>query len=322
MEIVTYDQVDQEQVLRLNLLSLGYPLTPEMAANARRLDPRVTPEFALYAVEHQRVIAQVGLFRMSAVTREGPEEVGAVWAVCTHPEHGRRGVARILLQEAHRLFRDLGLRFVSLATSRYRVAHRLYLESGYIDLCQLAQAFWAPEGGAEARPMEARPGLIAALEPPPPEDRLAAVFERAAVGRLGFIRRPPGFAAILRAWGESVTGVLITEEAGRGTEAVGYALVSSFDPVVTVDELEVIPGVDAGQAARALARAFPGRHFRLRNITRRAYRTALAEAGLDVVHPDWGTLMLAALDGTSADARRALFGVDDDRFTAGRFDLT
>ena len=39
MKIVEYDQVDPLGVLHLNLLSLGYALTPEKVALIRRLDP-------------------------------------------------------------------------------------------------------------------------------------------------------------------------------------------------------------------------------------------------------------------------------------------
>ena len=41
MKLLTYDQVDPLGVLHLNLLCLGYPLTPELAARLRRHDPRV-----------------------------------------------------------------------------------------------------------------------------------------------------------------------------------------------------------------------------------------------------------------------------------------
>ena len=43
MKIIEYDQVDPLGVLHLNLLSLGYALTPEKVALIRRLDPTVRP---------------------------------------------------------------------------------------------------------------------------------------------------------------------------------------------------------------------------------------------------------------------------------------
>jgi hypothetical protein len=40
MQIVEYDDADPLEVLHLNLLSLGFALTPERAALIRRLDKR------------------------------------------------------------------------------------------------------------------------------------------------------------------------------------------------------------------------------------------------------------------------------------------
>jgi hypothetical protein len=47
MQIVEYDVADPLEVLHLNLLSLGFALTPERAALIRRLDKRPFPFFAL-----------------------------------------------------------------------------------------------------------------------------------------------------------------------------------------------------------------------------------------------------------------------------------
>ncbi len=328
MDIRTYDQVDPEQVLRLNLMALNYPLTPEVAAEGRRLDPRVTPEFALYAVEGGLVVGQVGMFEAPVMTREGPARAGALWAVATHPEHGRGGVARALIVEAHRRMRERGARFVTLGTSRYRVAHSLYLSLGYSDLRLLATAFSPIGGPARPGPASARPGLTASPLPSAEEHLLGVVHDQAAAGWLGFTSRPPHFANILRAWGESISAFIITDEDEEGaadraaSRAVGYALTSSTEPVVTVAEFEVVPSTDPGRAEVAIARAFPDKRLRIRAVMRDAYRQSMPAAGFEVVHPDWGTLMAASLDGTPPDEVRRLLGVDENLFNCGFFDIT
>jgi hypothetical protein len=61
LKIVEYDDVDLLEVLHLNLLCLGFALTPERVALIHRLDPRPFPFMALYAVEDKTVVGQVGV---------------------------------------------------------------------------------------------------------------------------------------------------------------------------------------------------------------------------------------------------------------------
>ena len=133
MKILEYDEVNALDVFQLNLLALGFALSPEHATHIRRTDPRPFPFLALYAVEDERVIGQVGVFRLPMVTTEGREDVGGVWAVSTHPEYAGRGIASRLLDEAHSCMREAGLRFSTLGTDRFRVAYKLYQQLGYVD---------------------------------------------------------------------------------------------------------------------------------------------------------------------------------------------
>src|SRR5512139_3255532 len=134
MKILEYDDVDPLQVLHLTLLALDFSFTPERALQIRRTDPRPFPCFTVNAVEDDMVLGQVGVFRLPMVSTEGREDVGGVWAVSTHPNHARRGVASLLLDEAHARMREAGLRFSTLGTNRYRTAHKLYQQHGYEDM--------------------------------------------------------------------------------------------------------------------------------------------------------------------------------------------
>jgi len=157
MKILEYDDVDPLSVLQLNMLALEFPLTPEHVAHIRRTDPRPFPFFAIYAVEDENVLGQVGVFRLPMVSTEGRENVGAVWAVSTHPHHAGRGVASLLLDEAHARMRDAGLRFSTLGTNRYRVAYKLYQQHGYEDMGILGTALTNWETAHQPTRLRARP---------------------------------------------------------------------------------------------------------------------------------------------------------------------
>ena len=126
MKIVEYNNVDPLKVFFLNKLALDFALTPELAAHIRQTDPRPFPCLAVYAVEDDAVVGQVGIFRLPMISSEGREDVGGIWAVSTHPHYARRGIASLLLDEAHTRMRQAGLRFSTLGTDRSRVAHKLY----------------------------------------------------------------------------------------------------------------------------------------------------------------------------------------------------
>src|SRR5512144_2447155 len=130
MKICDYDEVDPLQVLHLSMLALEFPLTPERAAHIRRTDRRPLHCFTVNAIEDDRVLGQVGVFRLPMISTEGREDVGGVWAVSTHPQHAGRGIASLLLEEAHTRMRSAGLRFSTLGTDRFRVAHQLYRQQG------------------------------------------------------------------------------------------------------------------------------------------------------------------------------------------------
>jgi GNAT superfamily N-acetyltransferase len=131
MKIVEYNDVDPLKAMYVAKLALDFALTPEMAAHIRRSDPRPFPCLAIYAVEDEVVMGQVGIYRLPMITTQGREDVGGIWAVSTHPQYAGRGVASLLLEEAHTRMRHAGLRFSTLGTDQYRLAHRLYRQHGY-----------------------------------------------------------------------------------------------------------------------------------------------------------------------------------------------
>ncbi|MCB9515687.1 MAG: GNAT family N-acetyltransferase [Candidatus Latescibacteria bacterium] len=314
MKLLTYDQVDPLGVLHLNLLCLGYPLTPELAARLRRDDPRVMEGLGVYLEADGIVVGQVLLYRLPVVATDGPGEVGGICAVCTHPAFQRRGIAARLMDAAHARMRDAGLTVSTLGTTRYRVAHRLYLRAGYEDavdsLSTLVRREQLPPNGF-LRALRATEASLGDCD---------AVFDRAARGRLGFARRHPGFFALSAAAGEIDVGALWLLH--RGAEPVGYATTSGGGGLLRVRMLLLEERADAPAAIAALSAAGAAERIELR-VDEPAVAEALIGAGFPPPRRDWNTFMLRPLrEGLPIEAARRWLGIDSGRFLISPIDQT
>ena len=246
MKIVEYDDVDPLGVLQLNLLSLGYTLTPEKVSLIRHLDTRPFRFFALYAIEDGIVAGQVGIYRLPMITVNGPEDVGGICAMCIHPAFSRKGIATRLLEEAHARMRSAGLRFSSLGTTRHRGAYALYKKRGYEDVFSFTSTF-AP------REIVYRYGHLRAERASSGRLHLAdSLFQKVAAGNLGFAQRQKSFIPMMVATGEigeDEVWLLWDDD-----ELIGYALAGVTESVLSVSSSLLAEGVDAGAAMSALAR--------------------------------------------------------------------
>jgi len=314
MRIAEYDDVDPHQVLRLNLLSLGWALTPERVALIRRIDPRPFPFFAVYAVEGGVVAGQVGAYRLPMVSTEGPEVVGGVCAVCTHPAFSGRGIATMLLGEAHHRMRAAGLRFSTLGTARHRAAHSLYRREGYEEVAASASTFARCESLRRDTPLRAeRAGA----------ERLALtdnIFRRAAAGRLGFARRSESFIALVAAIGDvNPDDVWLL---GDGKDWIGYAIARVSDGILTISDLVLIDEADAANAGAAMIRETDS-VYAMARVEDSFTAASLQRAGFPPPHPDWGTFMIKPLTtGANVDDARRLFGIGTERFIKSWMDVT
>jgi GNAT superfamily N-acetyltransferase len=314
MKIFEYRDVDPVHVLQLNLLGLGFALTPERVALIRRLDPRPFPFFALYAVQDGTVAGQVGVFRLPTGSKQGPEDVGGVWAVCTHPAFKRQGTATRLLDEAHARMRAAGLRLSTLGTSRHRVAHALYLRHGYEDVVTYASAVAQRSTALRDAPLRAERAGVERLH------LVDSLFRQAAVGKLGFARRHEPFVPMMVETGEvaaSEVWLLWEHE-----EPVGYALAKASDAVLTVRDILPGAGQDVAAAVAALARESDAPYIHVR-VSRPSHIISLQRAGYRLAVPIWSTFMLKPLtdDLTTEDACQ-LFGIGTEQFLMSVMDIT
>jgi predicted acetyltransferase len=93
-------------------------------------------------MENGHVAGFVGLMELTARSVDRvAESVGGIWGVATLPSNARRGVSTLLLNEAHRHFRDRHYRFSFLTTRRTFIAYHLYLKLGYEDVTEFPSAF-------------------------------------------------------------------------------------------------------------------------------------------------------------------------------------
>jgi len=314
MKILEYGQVDPLEVLQLNMLCLGFQLTPERAEVIHRHDPRAFPFFCLYALVDEAVAGQVGVFRLPVVSTEGADEVGGVWAVCAHPAYAGQGIATRLLEEAHARMRAAGLRFSTLGTDRYRVAHKLYERLGYQDVFSSPSLIARRESLPETNVLRATP---AGNENLSLADQL---FEQIANGSLGFARRHRPFFPFLERRnylrGEDLWIVW------RGNEAVGYALAFLNTPVLRIANLLLFDGIDPLAAVAAVTHRTDAAYIQV-TTDRLAHRDAFAQAGLLLATRTWGTFMVKPLvEELTVDDFRRLYGLGTDRFLISSMDIT
>jgi GNAT superfamily N-acetyltransferase len=314
IRIAEYNDVDPLQVLHLNLLCLDFALTPELAALIRRMDPRPFPCLAVYAVAGGAVAGQVGVFRLPVVSPAGAGEVGGVWAVSTHPAWRGQGIASQLLDEAHGRMAAAGLRFSTLGTDSFRVAHELYLKHGYHDLFSPGLVL----GRSDALP--AQPGWRAERAG---AGRLALadrLFEQVARAHLGFARRHTPFFPFLHQ-----RGYLDAQDLWllwQREEIAGYAAVRANRSLLRVSNLFLAEGLDPLAAVAALALAAGTRYVQAR-LDRCEHLDAFAQTGFQVSSQSWATFMVKPLAaGATVEEFRALYGLDDEQFLISFLDVT
>jgi GNAT superfamily N-acetyltransferase len=313
MVIKEYDDVNPLSVLALNLSSLNFALTPERAANLRRLDQRPFPFFALYALENDIVAGQVGVFRLPVVTTEGPADVGGIWAVSVQPAFSRRGIATQLMKGAHSRMRAAGLHFSTLGTSRSLAAHRLYRQLGYKDVHIAGVTI------AEAAHLTLETDLRAKQADKETIEFADRVYAQVAAGRLGFARRQPQFISMLTSISFFEGDIWLIR---NGETVIGYALAQLSDQLLSISDLVLIPEINPAEVVASIVREVDVEYVRVR-IEYPLIGDSLTEMGFQTPLAEYGTFMVKALTpGMAASDAIHLLGIGSERFMMSSMDTT
>jgi GNAT superfamily N-acetyltransferase len=303
MQILEYDDIDPLDALHLSMLGLDYALTPEQAAHLRRSDPRLFPCLTIYGVEGKMAVGQVGISRLPMVSVAGREDVGGIWAVCTHPECTGHGVASHLLEEAHSRMRDAGLRFSTLSTNRCLTTYKLYQQLGYVDMGVWATALAPWETAHRPTRLRARPPGAEGYQ------FIEQLFAKIAGDYLGFTWRHTPFGRLHDKVNLDEIWII-----WRNERPVGFAVVRKNTALLNIHDLMLQNGLDIIEAVAALAAEVKSEFVQIM-ISRPTDIVDLRRAGWRVTHPSWNSFMVKPLmGGVSVDIARQLFGIGTDRF--------
>ncbi len=319
VKIVPYDEVDPFDVLDLNVLCFDFALTPELVAKIRRLDDRPFPFFALYAVDQDRLLGQVGVFRVPLMTAKGPLEAGAIWAMCVHPAYLRQGIGSALLEEAHRRVRSAGLSFSTLGTSRHWVSHPFYQRQGYLDLAHFASALAHQSALPEDAGSQLTVRQATHVDLAPAND----LFDRVAAGKTGFSRRQESFMEMMIEVGDILSMDQLRLLYLGPDELVGYAAVRKSPTLLAINNFLLRDDIQVVDAAAALLKAAGAAYVRIVSNSHSPYLNQLRQAGFRMTAATLDVTMIKPLQqALTQEQLHQLFDVASGRFMMSGFDVT
>jgi GNAT superfamily N-acetyltransferase len=221
VKIVFFDEVDDLcKVSLLFQLSLSWPVTPKALEEIRANDDRYTPEFGTFAVTEEGIVAAGHLImRIPTATLDGKLDVGAVNAVATRPDFGRRGIMTSIMTRTHDYFRSRHLDYSVLTTSKRLGAALMYERLGYVEVDHSEMAVKYPNQQRTSAPSVVEVNPVSEADFAHIED----VYQKVVAGSYGFIYRPRNF---LKARNIISTGTKPEEKlriARRGSLITGYA---------------------------------------------------------------------------------------------------
>jgi GNAT superfamily N-acetyltransferase len=314
LRIYTFDEVPAEledERLLVHLAALGGSLGRDRVEIWQRRTRALAEYVGLFAIEGGHVLGQTLVRRMTYTFGDGPAPVSGIASVGVRPDHARRGVARRLLEEAHRREREAGQRDIFLWTNGSWGAHRLYESLGYRDLYPAPWAALVPRGTVRPR----RPGRLRVRPARSTElARIEALRERWSAARTGFTPRPRGsFAASAEAREIDPEHEILVAEARGALE--GYAHARGDAHRILCGELVALdPSADSALLAR-LETVAGRRVLAFRNSVVDEQRRELDRRGYARLSTGWWTLMGTPLERTlGARAARRRYGADDPRF--------
>jgi predicted acetyltransferase len=245
------------------------------------------------------------------ISTEGHEDVGGVWAVSTHPQHAGRGIASALLEDAHSRMRDAGLRFSTLSTNRYRRAHKLYRQHGYVDMNVWATALARWELAHQPTRLRARPAGPEGFE------FIEKIFKDLASEYLGFAWRHTPFARL-----RDKVNVDDIWTIWEDRTPAGFVFVSRESLLLKISIQILRMDIDAQEAVAAVVSNLKASYVRV-TMSRPSDIASFRRTGWQTAHPTWDAFMIKPLlPELTVDEARRLFGIGTDWFLISWLDTT
>jgi ribosomal protein S18 acetylase RimI-like enzyme len=312
MKIREYDEVDEQQVIDLNLGCFGWFLPPKRVKKLRKLDPRIPDYFALYAVEGDEILSQVGALTVDTQTTSGLEKLGYFWGVCTHPKAARQGLAGKLMEEAHLRMRAEGLRYSFLGTSSGFVAYNLYRKLGYMDFIRLG---WTIKPFRPNRTTNTEVTITSQFKKELMED----IFRQYSKGLLGFVHRPDNFSGVKKAWGwPPVNMNYVFEKNGK---SIGYILANKEGKNIKVWELSCLKSRDIKGCLESIEEKYKSNYISFEMFPGSFQAKALERIGVKSKVNSWVSLMIKNLIGKrSVRKLYDMYGIGKDKFLISSMD--
>lgn len=315
MKILTYDEVDHDQVFHLHMSAFGDTLDEARVRTMIKRDRRVPDYFALYAIEGKEVLGLVCPWRIETRTREGVESVLGFDDIATKVDRARSGIATSLMQRAEEMAVGEGVRFSWLVTSAHLVAHNLYVKRGYFE------ATCIPHSLKRIDSRKKRPRSLT-LRPYRSSDgsALDRLHQKYVRDGLGFTERQERTIDVRLATRHLSRNQV--KVAVRSRKIVGYLVLRMQEKTPNVREIVapaernfkgMLAGIEAASSSGyAMAWCiFPERQ-----------RARFWRAGYPVSETDWWRILARPLDrNISIEEMRHLYGLDDGSFTMMGLDV-
>lgn len=304
MKILEYDEVDGQQVLELSISCFGWFLGPDEVKTIREVDERVPDYFALYAVEKEKVLSQVGVVTLDTQSDHGIEKVGFIWGVCTKSNAARKGSAGKLIKEVHARLTAQDIRYSFLGTGKSLVAYNLYRKLDYEDFISMDRAL---------KPSKNKNQGDVTYLPSESNDTIVDLFRDYSKDLQGFIKRSDNFLEVRKAWSwmpYDTVGVFNVDE-----EPIGYLVASKEGKIIKIRELLCPKSEDVQRCVSALESEFKIDYVIYDSIIGTYGIEAIIKSGFKVLDGSWGVLMVKDLKKahTISDIRKS-YGVDEGRF--------
>lgn len=309
LRIVTYDEIEPEDAMLIEMVCFGISTTPEKIKLIRQLDKRSSDYYSIYALDdHGKPVSQVVVLHIDTQTQEGREKIAGIQAVATLPGHLRRGVSTALMRRAHELAREQGIRIAFLTTSSSLVAHGMYVKLGYSTLATFDRGYKRITGNSGKQRRLSLKKFDTRVA-----SKLDELFSSQTRDRLGFIHRQNGFMAMLVKTNQATAEKL--KIVYSGGKVVGYTRLQSEADVVTTNELVGTDDVTRSSILDQVERQPHALWAHCHSLCDARLSQLYRNKGYRLHEPCFGRVMVASVDRSLTAAEIAkLYGKDENRF--------